>query len=113
MNFEDKILELFDDYFKSAPREEIERDVSYINSIGMNGVSFEEYVTILNGATSYNLYDNGICDDIAFADMFNNSIQKIQMGELQDIKIGENPISIFECKPSNIYANVKIYAEAA
>lgn len=55
MNFENKILELFDDYFKSAPKEEIERDIAYINSIGMNGVSFEEYIVELNVVTSCNL----------------------------------------------------------
>jgi hypothetical protein len=101
MNFEDKILDLFDEYFRSAPKEEIENDVNYINSIGMNGVSYEEYLTILNGATSYNLRDNGICDDIAFADLFNSTICQIQMGELQDIRIGEEPI-VIKWKPSNI-----------
>lgn len=110
MNFEDKILGLFDDYFKSAPKEEIQKDVDYINSIGMNGVSFEEYVNILNSATAYNLRDNGICDDIAFADMFNNSIQRIQMGELSEIKLGEEPLSI----PCNLANNgLTTYALAA
>ena len=94
MGFEDNILDLFEDYFKSASKEEIESDVAYINSIGINGVSFEEYVTTLNTATAYYLRDNGICDDIAFADMFNNSIQRIQMGDLNEIKLGEKPIAI-------------------
>ena len=101
MNSEDKILDLFDDYFKSASKEEIENDVAYINGIGTNGVTLEQYLTILNSATSYNLSDNGICDDIAFADLFNNTIKKVQMGNDEDIRIGEKPILI-NCDSGNL-----------
>jgi hypothetical protein len=112
MNFEDKILGLFDDYFKSAPKEEIERDIAYINSIGMNGVSFEEYITILNSATSYNLRDAGICDDIAFADLFNKTIRGVEMGNNKDIKIGQEPLFIPD-KLANYSISTYVLAPAA
>jgi hypothetical protein len=113
MNFEDKILALFDDYFQSTPKDEIEKDVAYANSIGFNGVSFEQYLSILNTATSYNLRDTGICDDIAFADMFNNSIKQITMGNDDTIKIGETPNIFIQCKQANLVPEVTKFALAA
>jgi hypothetical protein len=52
MNTEEKILDLFDDYFKSASAEEIARDVAFVNSIGTNGITLEEYLDNLNHSTS-------------------------------------------------------------
>lgn len=54
MNTEEKILDLFDDYFKSASAEEIARDVAFVNSIGTNGITLEEYLDNLNHSTSRN-----------------------------------------------------------
>lgn len=111
MNTEEKILDLFDDYFKSASAEEIARDVAFVNSIGTNGITLEEYLDNLNHSTSYTLVDNGICDDIAFADMFNNAIQKIQMGNDEFVKMGD----LFEYQPKAITENfgISTYAFAA
>jgi hypothetical protein len=80
MKSEEEILRLFDNYFENAPIEEINKDLSYINNIGFDGVTFEEYVSILNNDTSYNLKEAGICDDIAFSDLFNHLINPIFMG---------------------------------
>lgn len=45
---EKKIFDFFDDYFKSASAEEIASDVAFVNSIGTNGITLEEYLYNLN-----------------------------------------------------------------
>jgi hypothetical protein len=80
MKSEEEILRLFDSYFENTPLEEINKDLSYINNIGFDGVTFEEYVSILNNDTSYNLKETGICDDIKYSDLFNALINPIFMG---------------------------------
>ena len=47
-NEEQKILDLMDQYFATASKEEIARDVEYINSLGTNGITFEQYLTDLS-----------------------------------------------------------------
>jgi len=110
MNNEDKILELFDNYFRSAPSEEVEKDLAYINSIGFEGISFEEYVGILNTSTSFNLKEIGLCDDIAFADLFNNSICPIEMGTERVILRTEEIINIDQ---PQINYGLKVYYSIA
>lgn len=40
----DDVLDLMDQYFATASKEEIAKDVEYVNNLGTNGISFEEYV---------------------------------------------------------------------
>ena len=90
----EKILGFLDEYFSTASQEEIESDIALVNKlIGSNGISFDGYLENLNEATAYSLVETGLCDDIAYADLFNNSIRPVQMGEsivtvlLQEVKI--------------------------
>ena len=85
MTQEEKILALFDEYFENAPKEEIQKDVEYIDSLGKDGISFELYLETLNQATSSIIAQNGVCDDIAFADLFNNSIERVDMGNMDSL----------------------------
>jgi len=87
MNNEEDILKAWDDHFSKLSPEEIEKDVEIINGIGTVGVSYEEYLHILNTVTSYSLVETGLCDDIAFADFFNNSIECVTMGDLVSYEI--------------------------
>ena len=66
MTQEEQILNLFDEYFKNTPKSEIEKDVKSISGLGTDGISFEDYVAVLNKVTSFSLIETGICDDIAF-----------------------------------------------
>lgn len=79
MTEEEKILRAWDEHFQKLSLEEIEKDIEIINSIGPVGVSYEDYLHILNTVTSLTLTETGLCDDIAFADFFNRSIMDVQM----------------------------------
>jgi len=52
MTNEEKILELFENYFSNASTLELNEDVAQINVLGNEGVTFEEYVEHLNNVTS-------------------------------------------------------------
>jgi hypothetical protein len=94
MKQEDKILALFDKYFETVDQSEICNDIKYIKSLGSGGVSFEEYIEILNKVTSLTLKETGLCDDIAYADLFKNLISPIQMDDLDSFKIINSSINI-------------------
>ena len=55
MTNEEKILELFENYFSNASTLELNENVAQINVLGNEGVTFEEYVEYLNNVT---LFDN-------------------------------------------------------
>lgn len=91
---DEEILNLFDNYFQNAPKEEIEKDVNYIRSLGFEGVTFDEYVNILNNVTSLSLNEAGICDDITYSDFFNKLIGRIDMGNDESIQVVSNLLRI-------------------
>jgi len=102
-----------EDYFNSAPQSEIEADVHFVNSIGPKGVSFERYVEGLNDVAVSNLLQSGVIDDIAYSDYFNNSIQDVQMGNLNELIVLQERIIV----PNELFlysdAEVSVYANAA
>jgi hypothetical protein len=94
MKAEDKILELFDEYFETADETEIETDIKYVNSLGTNGVSFEEYIEILNEVTSLSLKETGLCDDILYSKDYNKLISEIQMDDIKAVTILSTEIKV-------------------
>jgi hypothetical protein len=94
MTQEDQILALFEQYFKTANQSEIQNDVDYINSLGAKGVSYEDYIEVLNKVTSLNLKETGLCDDIAYADLFNDLISPIKMDDLNSFTVINDSICI-------------------
>ena len=81
MNQEEKILSLFDQYFKETDLNKILGDYNYVNSLGGVGITFEEYLENLNSVTAYPLAQSGICDDIAYSDFYNDLFEQIVMGD--------------------------------
>jgi hypothetical protein len=53
MTHEESILSLFDQYFSNADKQEIQKDVEYINSLGKDGVTFEQYLENLDSITAF------------------------------------------------------------
>jgi hypothetical protein len=94
MGQEDQILALFEQYFKTADHSEIQNDINYINSLGSNGISYEDYIEVLNKVTSLNLKETGLCDDIAYADLFNDLISPIKMDDLDSFTVINDSIRI-------------------
>lgn len=86
MSEEDKILALMDQYFENTDPKQLTEDLKFVNSLGADGVSFEEYLDILNDVTSVELAKNGICDDIAYMDLFSNLISGISMDDFNNIQ---------------------------
>jgi len=60
MNEDEKILALMDQYFDTTEPEQLADDLKYVDSLGSEGVSFDEYLDILNDVTSFELDENGI-----------------------------------------------------
>ena len=110
MKSEDEILKMFDAYFENASIEEINKEVALINNLGFEGVTFEEYLSGLNNVTAYNLKETGICDDIAYADLFNHLINPIEMG---NNKIVESIQCIKVSIPNALFAYNVQYSLAA
>jgi hypothetical protein len=81
MNQEENILALFDQYFKNAEEKQLLEDINYVDSLGKVGVSFEEYLGNLNALAAIPLVETGICDDIAFGDLYKSLISVIAMGD--------------------------------
>lgn len=113
MNQEHDILKSLDDYFRSVSRSEIETDVSYINSLGSLGVSYDDYLQNLNTITSLNLVEIGVCDDVAYADLFNSTILTVKMDDTSKVKLAE-PLIVGAYKPAfEVKAGESNYALAA
>lgn len=81
MTEEENILNAWEEHFRSLSAKEIAEDIEKVNSIGSIGVSYEDYLYILNTVTSHSLAETGLCDDIAFADFFNRTIIGVEMGK--------------------------------
>jgi hypothetical protein len=94
MDAEEKILQLFEQYFATATDEEIKADVDYINGLGNAGIAFEDYLDTLNHATAYSLIETGLCDDIAYADLFNNTISQVEMDNFNTITVLDSFVQI-------------------
>lgn len=90
MTHEEQILALFDRYFKEASKGEIENDTKFIQNLGTEGISYEQYIDALNKVTSFNLADTGICDDVAYSDFFKKLISPIKMDDLMQMKMVES-----------------------
>lgn len=82
MTEDEKILALMDQYFDTTDPKQLADDLKYVNSLGSEGVTFDEYLDILNDVTSFELAENGICDDIAYSDYFNKSIMPVMMDKV-------------------------------
>jgi len=113
---DDDILSLFDKYFETASKEEIAKDVAYINSISSaSGVTFEEYLENLNAIAAIPLAGTDICDDIVFSDFFNDLISKISMDDASDFQRLKTTAP--DCLPtaysSTVVAGESLYAMAA
>jgi hypothetical protein len=90
MNELNTILQSLDNYFERASPKEIEEDLRKVNDLKHEGVTFEEYIQTLNLVSASNIIEVGVCDDIAFADLFNESILNVRMGDISQFKL-ESP----------------------
>ncbi len=87
MSQDHPILTLIDEYFARAAKDEINNDVEYINSIGKEGVSFEQYLQNLDSITAFPIAEIGVCDDIAYSDYYNNLIAVVSMDDFSKFRI--------------------------
>jgi hypothetical protein len=79
MNHEDQILALLDEYFRTAPKSEIENDAKFIDGLGAHGISFEEYLRSLSGLNQFFKAPDVIFDDVVCIDDYSKSIRSILM----------------------------------
>ena len=100
-----------DQYFENTDPMQLNEDLKFVTNLGADGVTFEEYLDILNDVTSVELAENGICDDIAYMDLFRNLISKISMDDCNEIQT----VSPFHFKSSHsgYIASENNYAMAA
>jgi len=105
-----EILDLFDVYFDNVSSTELENDKKFVESQGFNGISFDEYLNILNTSTSIDSNPLGICDDIAYSDLYNKLIGKIEMGTAELRTINE---TLIETSLNNEFENDESLAFAA
>ena len=111
MKQEEDILALFDQYFKVAQEDQILEDIGFVNSLGKQGVSFEEYLQNLNAIAAIPLAETGICDDIAYRDIYNSLISSISMDDYHRFQTIES--IHFESSHSNYFASDNTYSMAA
>jgi hypothetical protein len=111
MSEEEKILALMDQYFEKTDSKQLNEDLKFITNLGADGVTFEEYLDILNDVTSVELAENGICDDIAYVDLFRSLMSKISMDDCNKIQT-VSPFH-FESLHSGFRASENNYAMAA
>lgn len=111
MNNEENILALLDQYFEAADKKEILADMNFVNSLGKQGVSFEEYLQNLNAIAAIPLAETGICDDIAYRDLYNSLISPISMDDYNRFQTIESVY--FESAHSNYLASDNTYPMAA
>lgn len=112
MTQEDNILALFDQYFAKADKKEIENDVAYINSLGTEGISFEQYLENLDAITAFPLAETGVCDDIAYSDYYNNLISAVSMDDFSDFKTVKESFQ-FESNQTSFLASESTFLLAA
>jgi hypothetical protein len=112
MSQEDSILSLFDQYFSNADKQQISEDVDYVNSLGKDGVTFEQYLENLDSITAFPIAGTGVCDDIAYSDYYNNLIAAVSMDDFDDFQIIESNCYV-EFEHSSFYSSENIYSMAA
>ncbi len=108
---EENILALFDQYFEVADKNQILDDINFINSLGKQGISYEEYLQNLNAIAAIPLAETGICDDIAYKDLYNSLISLISMGDYKRFQTIESVK--FESIHSDYLASENTYSMAA
>lgn len=112
MSHEESILALFDQYFSKADKQEIQEDVNYVNSLGKDGVTFEQYLENLDSITAFPIAETGVCDDIAYSDYYNNLIAAVSMDDFNDFQIIESRYEV-EFEHSFFSASENTYSMAA
>lgn len=112
MTQEEIILSLFDQYFASADKKQIERDLAYVNSIGKEGITFEQYLENLDSITAFPIAETGICDDIAYSDYYNNLISAISMDDFSVFRTVNQSFQ-FESDQSSFLASERTFLLAA
>jgi|GEM_PF-2319429 hypothetical protein len=111
MSNEQNILTLFDQYFEVADKNEILEDIGFVNSLGKQGMSFEEYLQNLNAIAAIPLAETGICDDIAYRDLYNSLISPISMDDYSRFQTIES--IYFQSVHSDYIASENTYPMAA
>lgn len=112
MTSEETILALFDQYFAKADNVELQEDVNYINSLGKDGVTFEQYLENLDSITAFPLAETGVCDDIAYSDYYNNLIAAVSMDDFHYFQLIECSCNV-EFEHSSFTASENTYSMAA
>lgn len=112
MTQEDTILALFDEYFATADKNEIERDVKFVNSIGKEGITFEQYLENLDSITAFPIAETGVCDDIAYSDYYNNLIAAVSMDNFSEFTTVKESFE-FESNQSSFLASESTFLLAA
>lgn len=112
MTQEETILLLFDQYFATAGKDELREDVEFINSLGKEGVTFEQYLENLDSITAFHLAETGVCDDIAYSDYYNSLIAAVSMDDFNQFQIIQATYN-FEFAHSSFTAGENTYSMAA
>ncbi|MBK9639258.1 MAG: hypothetical protein IPO63_16210 [Bacteroidetes bacterium] len=105
MKNNNNILDLLKQYLENASNEEIIDDVSFVNSIGFDGISVSDYFARLGNWDI--VLDEGItiCDDIKHAQTYNNYFANVDMGDSKFVERFQNLI-IVECKINSCTTNI-------
>lgn len=112
MTQEDNILSLFEQYFATADKQEIQKDVAYVNSLGKDGISFEQYLENLDSITAFPIAETGVCDDIAYSDYYTNLISAVSMDDFHNFKTIEESLQV-ESNQSSFFASESTFLLAA